>query len=61
LLSKKYIVHGIKRRSSSINTKRVDDIYVNPHEKSNFFMHYGDLSDSLSVLKLIKKSITKIR
>jgi GDPmannose 4,6-dehydratase len=56
LLSKKYIVHGIKRRSSSINTKRVDDIYVNPHEKSNFFMHYGDLSDSLSVLKLIKKS-----
>ena len=55
LLSKKYVVHGIKRRSSSINTKRIDDIYVDPHEKSNFFMHYGDLSDSLSVLRLIKK------
>ena len=55
LLKKKYIVHGVKRRSSSLNTSRVDDIYQEPHEKRNFFLHYGDLSDSLSVLKIIKK------
>ena len=54
LLKKNYIVHGIKRRSSSLNTARVDDIYIDPHQKSNFYMHYGDLSDSLSVLKNIK-------
>jgi GDPmannose 4,6-dehydratase len=55
LLKKNYIVHGVKRRSSSLNTGRVDDIYVDPHKKSNFYMHYGDLTDSLSVLKIIKK------
>ena len=54
LLKKKYIVHGIKRRSSSLNTFRIDDIYTDPHEKSNFFLHYGDLTDSLSVLKIIQ-------
>ena len=55
LIKKNYIVHGIKRRSSSFNTKRVDDIYVDPHEKKkNFFLHYGDLTDSLSVLKNIQ-------
>ena len=53
LLSKKYIVHGVKRRSSSLNTSRVDDIYQDPHNKSNFYLHYGDVTDSLSVLKNI--------
>jgi GDPmannose 4,6-dehydratase len=57
LLKKNYTVHGVKRRSSSINTSRIDDIYIDPlfKKKNNFFLHYGDISDSLSVLKLIKK------
>jgi len=54
LLKKNYIVHGIKRRSSSLNTNRINDIYKDPHDKGNFFIHYGDLSDSLSVLKNIQ-------
>jgi GDPmannose 4,6-dehydratase len=53
LLSKKYIVHGVKRRSSSLNTSRIDDIYEDPHSKRNFYLHYGDVTDSLSVLKNI--------
>ena len=54
LLKKNYIVHGIKRRSSSINTFRVDDIYKDPHlKKNNFFLHYGDLTDSLAVFNNI--------
>ena len=53
MLSKKYIVHGVKRRSSSLNTSRIDDIYKDPHSKSNFYLHYGDVTDSLSVLKNI--------
>jgi GDPmannose 4,6-dehydratase len=55
LLSKNYAVHGIKRRSSSINTFRIDDIYIDPHSKTNFFLHYGDVTDSLSVSKNIKE------
>ena len=56
LLKKNYIVHGIKRRSSSLNTSRIDEIYIDPHEKKkNFYLHYGDLTDSLSVLKNIQK------
>ena len=55
LLSKNYIVYGVKRRSSSFNTQRIDDIYKDPHQKSNFFLSYGDLTDSLSVLKIIEK------
>lgn len=55
LLNKGYIVHGVKRRSSSLNTHRIDDIYRDPHiKKNNFFLHYGDLTDSLAVLKNIK-------
>jgi len=54
LLKKKYIVHGVKRKSSSINTQRIDDIYVDPHYSKNFFLHYGDLSDPLSINKLIE-------
>jgi len=55
LLKKNYIVHGVKRRSSSLNTDRIDGIYLDPHQKTNFYIHYGDLTDSLSVLKLIQK------
>jgi len=53
LLSKNYIVHGVKRRSSSLNTSRIDDIYQDPHSKRSFYLHYGDVTDSLSVLKNI--------
>ena len=55
LLQKKYKVHGVIRRSSTFNTTRIDDLYVDPHSKPNFKLHYGDLSDSLSVFKIIKK------
>ncbi len=55
LLKKKYLVHGVKRRSSSINTFRIDHIYQDPHVKSrNFFLHYGDITDSTSVSKIIQ-------
>ena len=53
LLKKKYNVFGVKRRSSSLNTQRVDDIYIDPHHKTNFKMIYGDLTDALSILKII--------
>ena len=57
LLKKNYIVHGVKRRSSSINTHRVDHIYQHPHEnKRNFFLHYGDITDSTSVFKVINNT-----
>ena len=55
LLKKKYDVFGVKRRSSSLNTQRVDDIYVDPHRKTKFKLIYGDLTDSLSVLKIINQ------
>ncbi|MBD1170210.1 GDP-mannose 4,6-dehydratase [Pelagibacterales bacterium SAG-MED02] len=56
LLSKNYEVHGIKRRSSLINTKRIDDIYQDPHSSNYIFkLHYGDMTDSLSLLNLIEK------
>ena len=57
LLKKKYVVHGVKRRSSSINTSRVDHIYQDPHDKNyRFRLHYGDITDSLSVSSIIKKT-----
>jgi len=56
LLKKGYLVHGVKRRSSSLNTSRVDHIYQDPHEKKKkFFLHYGDVTDAISVSSLIKK------
>jgi len=56
LLKKKYIVHGVKRRSSSINTGRIDHIYQDPHTKQrSFILHYGDITDSLSVTRLVKQ------
>ena len=55
LLKKKYQVHGVKRRSSSINTNRIDHIYQDRHEKKrNFFLHYGDITDTTSVSKIIE-------
>ncbi|RPG57643.1 MAG: GDP-mannose 4,6-dehydratase [Flavobacteriales bacterium TMED235] len=56
LLKKNYVVHGLKRRSSSFNTSRIDHLYQDPHEKNaNFFLHYGDLIDSTNIIKLIQK------
>ena len=56
LLEKGYEVHGIKRRSSSLNTERIDHIYEDLHnEDVSFFLHYGDLTDSSSIIKLISK------
>jgi len=55
LLGKDYEVHGIKRRASSLNTKRVDHLYQDTHEKDkNFFLHYGDLTDSSNLIRLIE-------
>lgn len=55
LLSKGYIVHGIKRRSSSFNTDRIDHLYQDPHvSHRNFILHYGDLTDSTNLIRLIK-------
>jgi len=55
LLSKGYEVHGIKRRSSLFNTERIDHVYNDPHEGGRFFLHYGDLTDSLNVTEIIQK------
>ena len=55
LLKKKYIVHGIKRKSSSFNTSRIDHIYDDKKINNKFFLHYGDLSDPNSLTKIIKK------
>ena len=58
LLEKGYEVHGIKRRSSSFNTKRIDHLYQDPHEDSNdLILHYGDMTDSSNLLSIIKKII----
>jgi GDPmannose 4,6-dehydratase len=56
LLKKNYIVHGIKRRSSLFNTERIDHIYQDPHiDNRNFFLHYGDLTDSTNLLRIIQE------
>jgi len=55
LLGKGYEVHGIKRRSSSFNTARVDHLYKDPHEKDvRFFMHYGDLTDATNLIRIVQ-------
>ena len=57
LLKKNYIVHGIKRRSSSFNTARIDHIYQDLNsKKNNFFLHYGDLTDSNNLTRIIKQT-----
>jgi GDPmannose 4,6-dehydratase len=55
LLKKKYIVHGIIRKSSSFNTGRIDHLYIDPHNKTNFYLHYGDLTDSNTIYNLMFK------
>lgn len=56
LLDKGYAVHGIKRRSSSFNTARVDHLYVDPHEPgARFFMHYGDLTDATNLIRVMEE------
>ena len=56
LLKKGYVVHGIKRRSSLFNTDRIDHLYQDPHEENvNFFLHYGDLTDSTNLLRIIQE------
>ena len=55
LLKKNYIVHGIKRKSSSFNTSRIDHLIGDKKYKSNFFLHYGDLTDLGSIISLIKR------
>jgi GDPmannose 4,6-dehydratase len=54
LLEKGYEVHGIKRRSSLFNTARIDDIYEDPHHSSRFKLHFGDLSDTSSLVQIVK-------
>ena len=56
LLNKGYIVHGIKRRASSFNTDRIDHLYQDPHlDNKNFILHYGDLTDSTNLIRIIKQ------
>ena len=57
LLDKGYTVHGIKRRTSSFNTARIDHIYQDPHEQgARFFLHYGDLTDSMNLLRIVQET-----
>ena len=57
LLEKGYLVHGIKRRASSLNTQRIDHIYQDPHiENSHFKLHYGDLSDTSNLIRIVQET-----
>ena len=57
LLQKGYTVHGIKRRSSSFNTGRVDHLYVDPHQEgARFFMHHGDLTDATNLIRIVQET-----
>ena len=57
LLGKGYIVHGVKRRSSSFNTERIDHLYVDTHEKdTSFFLHYGDMTDATNLIRLVQET-----
>ena len=56
LLDKGYEVHGVKRRSSSFNTGRIEDIYEDPHVKgSRFHLHYGDMTDSTYIIRIVQE------
>ncbi|MGX7927837.1 GDP-mannose 4,6-dehydratase [Tsuneonella sp. HG094] len=56
LLDKGYVVHGVKRRSSSFNTGRVEDIYQDPHvQHQNFVLHYGDLTDATNLIRIVQE------
>src|SRR6201991_788248 len=58
LLAKGYIIHGVKRRSSSFNTGRIDHLYEDPHEgsKVKFFLHHGDLTDSTNLIRIVQET-----
>lgn len=57
LLDKGYIVHGIKRRSSSFNTGRIENIYQDPHEENaRFFLHYGDMTDATNLIRIVQET-----
>lgn len=57
LLSKGYMVHGLKRRSSLINTHRIDNLYMDPHEGNlNFKLHYGDMTDSTNLIRIVQET-----
>ena len=56
LLEKGYIVHGIKRRASLFNTARIDHLYHDPHEHPNLFLHYGDLTDTSTLVRIIQQT-----
>src|SRR6516162_5777953 len=57
LLGKGYVVHGVKRRSSSFNTQRVDHLYVDTHEhETSFFLHYGDMTDATNIIRLVQET-----
>jgi len=57
LLSKGYLVHGVKRRSSLINTYRIDHLYIDPHENNgNFKLHYGDMTDSTNLIRIVQET-----
>ena len=56
LLQKGYVVHGVKRRSSSFNTQRIDHLYQDPHEQDvGLHLHYGDMTDATNLIRLIQK------
>ncbi len=55
LLEKGYEVHGVKRRSSSFNTQRVDDLYVDPHLPTSFYLHYGDMTDATNLIRIVQE------
>src|ERR1700756_5091269 len=57
LLSKGYVVHGIKRRSSSFNTERVDHLMHDPHEAGvSFHLHYGDVTDATNIIRIVQET-----
>jgi GDPmannose 4,6-dehydratase len=57
LLAKGYIVHGVKRRSSTFNTSRIDHLYADPHESAGrFFLHHGDMTDSTNLIRLVQET-----
>src|ERR1700687_6505242 len=57
LLGKGYVVHGIKRRSSSFNTERIDHLIHDPHEQGvSFHLHYGDVTDATNVIRIVQET-----
>ena len=59
LLNKNYEVHGLKRRASNFNTQRIDHLYQDPHKNElNLILHYGDLTDSSNIIRIIEKVCT---